>query len=681
MRDSLRFKNNTTIFTLILILTVIYFAAGKLSLSFAFFHQSASPFWLPTGIAITAFIIWGFKIWPAIFIGAFLVNLTTKGTILTCLGIASGNTLEGLFALYLINLLIKDKNIFEKPLNIFKYVISAGIIATFLSALIGVNSLFLTGFVKPENFFSVLTTWWIGDMGGALITAPVILLWITDYKINWKPKKTLEAVLILLLLILSTSLIFMDPSLLIIKLPLIVERYPYPFITFPLILFVAFRFGLRETATVIFIFSVIALIGITNGSERMAAGDPNLAIINLQIFTIIIFWLKMSIASAVENQRKLEKMLRIRVKQNSAVSSLGLSSLSGKAISEIMQQAIQLLCNTLNTEYCKILKLLPDGKELLLIEGIGWKEGYIGSKKIGADLESQAGFTLLSKEPVIVTDFSKEKRFNGSPLLLEHGVVSGMSCIIYGKDKPYGVLGVHTKTKTNFTKQDVDFLQSIANIIALTIERYEYEEEIISSLNEKQILLKEIHHRVKNNLQIISSLLSLQSTHLSENNFRDFFVKSQNRVKSIAIVHEMLYKNDRLSKINFRNYITELSKYISNSYNIEDVKINISAEDIFLDTDITINLGLIINEIISNSVKHAFDKEKEGIISIELKNKNGFYSLNVKDNGKGLPDSFNVDTATTLGMHLVSSLVTQIEGNVEIKNNTGTEYLITFELN
>jgi len=175
--------------------------------------------------------------------------------------------------------------------------------------------------------------------------------------------------------------------------------------------------------------------------------------------------------------------------------------------------------------------------------------------------------------------------------------------------------------------------------------------------------------------------LSLQSGGLSENNFRDFFVKSQNRVKSIAIVHEMLYKNEDISKINFKNYIDELSGYIADTYNAENIKINIIAENIFLDTEVTMNLGLIVNEIISNAVKHAFNGVKEGTITIELTKENDFYFLKVRDNGIGLPDSFDIKKTSTLGMHLISSLVTQIEGNLEIKNNVGTEFIITFEVN
>ena len=663
----------------ILFLIIIYFISGKVSLNFAFLNQSVSPIWIPTGISIAAFIIWGFKIWPAIFIGAFLVNITTTGTVFSSLGMAIGNTLEGVTGLYLINKFIRDKKIFERPLNIFKYIFLVGLVATFLSAIIGVTSLYLENLIDPWNFSMVLTTWWLGDLGGVLIVAPVLLLWISDYKINKRPRKIFEAVLIFLLLI-STSLIIFD-NIVNFNLPFIINQYPFTFITIPILLLIAFRFSMRETASAIFIFTALALMGSLNGSFRLSYDNPNLSLLNLQIFVSLLFFTIMPVSAAITKQRKLEEALHINIERHSAISGLGISSLSGNPIAEIMRSSINLLMKFLNIDYCKILKLLPDGKEFLLIEGTGWKDGLVGNTKVGADLNSQAGYTLLAKEPVIVSDLTKEKRFNEPQLLQDHNVISGMSCIIYGKEKPYGVLGVHTKTKVNFSREDINFMQSVANIIALTVERNEFEEEIISSLNEKQILLKEVHHRVKNNLQIISSLLSLQSGHLSENNFRDFFIKSQNRIKSIAIVHEMLYRSENLSKINFRNYIDELSKYISESYNAENIKINVNSDELYFDTDVTINLGLIINEIIANSVKHAFSDYKSGTISIQLKNENNNYFLNIKDDGKGLPHKFDLTTTKTLGMHLISSLVTQIDGQMEIKNNIGTEYLISFRLN
>jgi len=655
------------------ILLIIYFAVGKFSLEFAYLNQSASSFWVPTGIAIVSLITFGLNVWPAIFLGAFFVNYTTTWTIFSSLGIALGNTLEGVIAFLLIKKFFDIKNFFDSPVKIQKY-LSIVLVSTFICALIGTASLSLDGLSKDN--FDVFITWWVGDLGGALVFASVFFLWLKDYRINWTPKQIFEAAAVLILLISTTIIIFNFPS--IIKLPLIIERYPFPLLTFPLILYVSFRFGTRETATFILIFFLVASIGIINGSDRMAIDDEHLSLRNLQIFTIIVFILKMSVSAAVTQRSNLEKSLRNKISQVSAVSELGLAPLSGKSSKEVMQLSLRLLHNRLDINFSKILKLLPGGKELLLLEGLGWENGLVGVAKVSTDIDSQAGYTLLSKEPVIVEDLNKETRFNGPALLNNHNVVSGMSCIIYGKDKPFGVIGVHTKTKTFFSKNDVDFLQSVANIIALTIERTTYEEEIFSSLEEKEILIKEIHHRVKNNLQIVSSLLNLQSTRLSPDNYKELYIKSRNQVKSIAVVHEMLYRSKNLSQVDFNSYVNELSKFILDSYNVENIQIIIDSHKINLEPDMAINLGLIINETISNSIKYAFDGSAGKIYISLITQNNGFYHLTIKDNGKGLPVKFDINNISTLGMQLIKNLVSQINGNMEIQNGSGTSYSIQF---
>src|SRR3972149_822679 len=146
-----------------------------------------------------------------------------------------------------------------------------------------------------------------------------------------------------------------------------------------------------------------------------------------------------------------------------------------------MDEAVSLVAQILGVEYCKILELHPDGNALLLRAGVGWKEGYVGHATVGTGTESQAGYTLLSNEPVIVEDLITETRFSGPPLLHDHGVVSGISTIIYGKNHPFGVLGAHTTTRRTFTKDDAHFLQAVANVIAEAIERKRTEEVLRES--------------------------------------------------------------------------------------------------------------------------------------------------------------------------------------------------------
>ena len=160
-----------------------------------------------------------------------------------------------------------------------------------------------------------------------------------------------------------------------------------------------------------------------------------------------------------------------RARQQSAIAELGLFSVQNSDLQAIFDKACSLGKEILETDFVKILELLPDEKELKLVSGIGWREGLIGNENVGADLDSQAGYTLRSNAPVVVKDLREEIRFHGPPLLNEHKVVSGMSVVIHGRKKPYGVFGTHTLETREFTQQEVNFLQSFANIIAAAVQR------------------------------------------------------------------------------------------------------------------------------------------------------------------------------------------------------------------
>lgn len=200
------------------------------------------------------------------------------------------------------------------------------------------------------------------------------------------------------------------------------------------------------------------------------------------------------------------------------------------------------------------------------------------------------------------------------------------------------------------------------------------------SLKEKEQLLKEIHHRVKNNLQIVSSLLNLQSENILDKRYLDLIIESRNRINSMALVHEMLYSSKDLSKIEIGEYVQRLSVGIQNSLlkNDAEIKFHYSIQpDMYFDIDHMIPLGLILNEIISNSYKYAFTDNK-GRIDIEMYKKNNLYKLIVKDNGIGLKVNFDVKRDSNLGMQLIYMLTEQMDGQVGVDSVLGVAYEIIF---
>jgi PAS domain S-box-containing protein len=220
----------------------------------------------------------------------------------------------------------------------------------------------------------------------------------------------------------------------------------------------------------------------------------------------------------------------------------------------------------------------------------------------------------------------------------------------------------------------------IMGILADISERKKIEERIRASLAEKTILLKEVHHRVKNNLQIISSLLDLQSDYMRDEQDRNFFKDSQNRIRSMSLIHQKLYQSENLASIDFSDYLEDLANYLfaSSTQDTGRIRLNIEVEKVLLGMDEAIPCGLIVNELISNSLQHAFPDDREGEISVRCYLDEGGITLTVSDNGIGLPTGLDFRNTETLGLQLVTLLVLQLQGQIELHGNTGTSFMIRF---
>src|SRR5438445_546124 len=257
-------------------LALIYFIAGKLSLQLAFLHKSASPVWPPAGIALAALLVLGFRVWPAIFVGAVLVNLTTLGNILTSLGIASGNTLEALCGAWLVNRFAGGARVFGRPQDVFKFALAA-LVSTTVSPTFGVSSLAVGGFAQWSSYWPIWLTWWLGDASGVLVIAPLLLLWsVPATQRAWNQKQVLEVSVLLLLLVVLAETVFGG------WLPISARNYPISFICGPIVIWTAFRFTPRETATGIFILSAIAIWGTLHGFGPFILQSENQSLLMLQ---------------------------------------------------------------------------------------------------------------------------------------------------------------------------------------------------------------------------------------------------------------------------------------------------------------------------------------------------------------------------------------------------------------
>jgi integral membrane sensor domain MASE1 len=223
------------------LLTITYFAAAKLGLLLAVVHPSATAVWPPTGIALAALMIFGFEMWPGIFIGAFLVNILTAGSVMSTLGIAMGNTLEAILGAFLLIRFANGRNTLDRPQDVFRFTLLAGFTSPMVSAIFGVTSLYLAGYVAWADCRSIGSTWWLGNVGGNLILAPVLLQWAADARIRWSRRQIIEAALLLIVLCVTGYAVFGG------LLPVTANTYPVAFLCITIMVLIGFSLGQRNT--------------------------------------------------------------------------------------------------------------------------------------------------------------------------------------------------------------------------------------------------------------------------------------------------------------------------------------------------------------------------------------------------------------------------------------------------
>jgi diguanylate cyclase (GGDEF)-like protein len=285
-------------------LAVVYFVAGKLGLQLAYVQASATAVWPCTGIAVAALLVFGYRVWPGILIGAFLVNLTTAGTVATSIAIAAGNTLEGLAGCYLVNRFARGKDAFVRAQDIFKFALFAGMIATAVSATIGVATLAAAGFANWAAFGSIWCTWWLGDAVGAVTVTPLLLLWWENPHLRWTREQITELAFLFLGLFATGWVVFGKPFHSELK------NYPLEYLCIPFLIWAAFRFGRRKAATALCALSMIAVWGTLHGYGPFARESQNMSLLLMQAFMGIMAITTLALAAEVSEHKRAEERVR-----------------------------------------------------------------------------------------------------------------------------------------------------------------------------------------------------------------------------------------------------------------------------------------------------------------------------------------------------------------------------------
>jgi len=283
------------------------------------------------------------------------------------------------------------------------------------------------------------------------------------------------------------------------------------------------------------------------------------------------------------------------------------------------------------------------------------------------------------RRPVIHNDYDSLTHRKGMPP--GHApVMRELVVPILRNERVVAIIGVGNKS-TEYNDADIDIISHLGDFFYEITERRRAEEMNEASLREKETLLKEIHHRVKNNLQIISSLLSLQSGYIEDEKMEGIFRECQDRIMAMASVHALLYKSQNFAEINFGEYVRETASHLFRSYKTSPAAISLAvhSENVMLPIHTAIPCGLIINELVTNALKYAFPGVGKGEIKVEMNRTENDVRLLFEDNGIGFPAEVDFSKMETLGLKLVHLLVKQLDGSIEQDTNNGTRYVIMFK--
>ncbi len=353
----------------IALLTAVYFVAGKMGLMLAVIHPSASPVWPPTGIALTALLLMGYRVWPAIFLGAFLVNISTAGSVVSSVGIAAGNTLEGVVGAYLMNRFANGRNAFDRTEDVFKFVFLAGMLSTLVSPICGVSSLALSGFAPWDDYYSIWLTWWLGDLNGDLVVAPVLILWVVKRHWRWSYAQVFEVMLFLLCLFTVSQIVFSG-------------SFPLEFGYVPLLIWVAFRFSQRETAMAVFVLAVVAIWNTCHGLGPYATPSPNETLLLLQASMSFIAVTALVLSASVAERKRADELLRkayaeleTRIQERTSEVVKTLEAL------KVSEERFRLLVDSIK-DYA-ILMLDPTGRVVSWNPGAERIQGYRAHEILG----------------------------------------------------------------------------------------------------------------------------------------------------------------------------------------------------------------------------------------------------------------------------------------------------------
>lgn len=372
---------------------------------------------------------------------------------------------------------------------------------------------------------------------------------------------------------------------------------------------------------------------------------------------------------------KLRRHIRILV-------DLGRLSVENASTERFLDQAVVQIARAVEIHHVKVLQYRPDTSDLLLIAGIGWKDGVVGTATLSSDLRSPPGRAFQTAEPVSIRDFSEQEEYVRSEFLSEHGIVAVSNVPVVIGGAAWGVLEVDSTKPRDFSQDTTEFLTAAAALIGAALRRNAQPDEharllaAVAEAQKGQILLREMQHRVKNNFQLVLSSISIQKRRYLDPESHRALDHVASRINAISLAHDQLAPRQEGQIVRLSHYIRALCSAIRSQ--VEEIEIDVECDELELTIDRALPVGLILNETAMNSIKHAFGAEG-GRIKVTLVGGIGFGEarLTMADNGRGIQNP----NESGSGLKLISSLARQIGGTVDQSSSgSGTTTTLTFPL-
>ena len=346
-----------------------------------------------------------------------------------------------------------------------------------------------------------------------------------------------------------------------------------------------------------------------------------------------------------------EALLRLR--QQHLVAEFGVFALMRGELQRLLDEAARIASEGLQTQFAKVLQYRPVSDDLLVVAGVGWHAGVVGHSTLGSGLDSPAGYALHTGQATLSNHLAQEQRFRVPSLLAEHGVQSAINVVIDpANESPYGVLEVDSSRRHDFFAADTAFLQALANVLAAGLVRAREEQVQHALLQDKDMLMREVHHRVANSLQLVRTILGLQARGVSEE-ARQQLDMAAGRIQSIAAVHRRLYQGGSVIEGEVEPYLRalldDMHDMLEESALGREIQLNV--EPIMLPADNLTPLGLVVSELVTNAVKYG-----RGTVTVTVAQIDAGVRVIVEDEGPGFGPEFIVRERRGLGMRLITSL-------------------------